>query len=217
MKIIDYIADFFFPPRCIFCRKILERSDICIECEKNLPYTKGDSIVQKFPFIDKCVTPLYYTGTVREAIIRYKFNGKEYYSDRFSQIMADCVENNLDCGDISVISWVPLSKLRQHKRGYNQAKLLAEGIAKSVDLPLAPCLVKTRNNPAQSKTKSAAERSRNVVGVYRLKDKVDVKGKNILLIDDVVTTGSTLSECARILRKAGANKVYCATIARHLD
>lgn len=116
-----------------------------------------------------------------------------------------------------MISWVPLSKLRQHKRGYNQAKLLAEGIAKSVDLPLAPCLVKTRNNPAQSKTKSAAERSRNVVGVYRLKDKVDVKGKNILLIDDVVTTGSTLSECARILRKAGANKVYCATIARHLD
>lgn len=78
-------------------------------------------------------------------------------------------------------------------------------------------LVKIRNNPAQSKTKNAAQRSKNVIGAYRVNDKFDVRDKNILLIDDVVTTGSTLSECARVLRRAGANKVYCAAIARSKD
>lgn len=217
MKVIDYIADWLFPPRCIFCRRILERSDICHECEAKLPYTKGDSIVQKFPFIAKCVTPLYYEGTVREAILRYKFNGRDCYADRFSQIMAECADNNLDCGDVSVVSWVPLSRMRKHKRGYDQARLLAEGIAKILTLPCEQCLVKTRNNPAQSKTKSAAQRSKNVVGVYKASEKAELRGKNILLVDDVVTTGSTVSECARMLRKAGANKVYCVTLARHKD
>lgn len=213
-SIYNFIGDLFFPPRCIFCREILERSDICHECEKTLPYTKGDAIVMKFPFVSKCVTPLYYKDNVRAAILRYKFDGKEYYSERFAKIMTDCVENNLDCGDISMVSWVPLSRIRQHMRGYNQAKLLAVYIAKSIGLEYGPCLVKIRNNRAQSKTKSAKERSKNVIGVYKLKPGVSVEGKNILLIDDVVTTGSTLSECARMLRRAGANKVYCATIAR---
>lgn len=215
MKAIDIIADFFFPPRCVFCQKILKRSDICDECAASLPHTKGDSIVQKFPFVAKCVAPLYYEGKVREAIIRFKFNGREYYADRFSHIMAECVENNLDCGDISVVSWVPLTRRRKRKRGYNQAQLLAEGIAKRLELPYGPCLVKIRNNSAQSKTASAAERSRNVVGVYAVKEPSEIEGKNILLVDDVVTTGSTLSECARMLRKAGANKVYCVALARH--
>lgn len=217
MKIIDCIADFFFPPRCIFCRKVLERSDICTDCEKDLPYTKGDSITQKFTYVATCVTPLYYKDKVREAILRYKFDNKEYYSERFARIMSDSIENNLDCGDVSVVSWVPLSTQRRRKRGYDQAKLLAKGIAENIGLPCEKTLIKIRNNPAQSKTKNAAQRSKNVIGAYRVNDKFDVRDKNILLIDDVVTTGSTLSECARVLRRAGANKVYCAAIARSKD
>ena len=154
---------------------------------------------------------------MRDAILRFKFNGKSNYAGAFAQIMSEYIENNLDCGDISVVSWVPLSRMRMRKRGYNQAQLLAEGIAKRLELPSAPCLVKIKNNTAQSKTTSAEQRRRNVAGAYKVCDPEFVKGKNILLIDDVVTTGSTLSECSRMLQLSGVNKVYSASIARHKD
>ena len=217
MKILDFFLDLLFPPKCIFCGEVLESTNICNKCLEKLPYTKGDSTVQKLPFISKCVSPLYYDGVVRDAILRFKFNGKSNYAGAFAQIMAEYIENNLDCGDISVVSWVPLSRMRMRKRGYNQAQLLAEAIAKRLELPSAPCLVKIKNNTAQSKTTSAEQRRRNVAGAYKVCDPEFVKDKNILLIDDVVTTGSTLSECSRMLQLSGANKVYSASIARHKD
>lgn len=217
MKILKYISELLFPWKCVFCGCVLENTDICSDCEKNLPYTKGDSIYQKFPFVDKCVSPLYYKDRVRESIHRYKFYGCSAYFARYAAMMADCVENNLDCGGIDVISWIPLSKKRQHARGYNQAELVAREMAKLVGLPCAAVLKKIKNNKAQSSTRSFRQRSKNVVGAYELIDGADVKGKHILLVDDVVTTGSTLSEAARMLKKAGAKAVYCATLARHED
>lgn len=217
MRVLDFFLDLLFPPKCIFCGEILASGNICNECLRKLPYTKGDSAVQKLPFAGKCVSPLYYDGVVRDAIIRFKFNGKCNYAAGFAQIMAECIENNLDCGDISVVSWIPLSRKRMRSRGYNQAQLLAELIAKRLELSSAACLKKTRNNTAQSKTTSAEQRKRNVAGVYKVLDPEFVRGKNILLVDDVVTTGSTLSEAARVLMIAGANKIYSASIARHKD
>lgn len=217
MKMPEWILDWLFPPKCVFCRKLMDKTDICRECAAKLPYTRGDSVSQKFPHIKKCVTPLFYEDTVREAILRYKFWGMAVYAHRFGLIMSDCVENNLDCGDIDVISWVPLSKKRLRKRGYNQAQLLAEVISEKLDIPCAPTLEKTVDNPPQSGTKSAVERAKNVRGVYKVIDPERIKDKAVLLVDDVVTTGSTLSECAHILKNSGALYVYCATVARHKD
>lgn len=217
MKIFDFVLDWLFPPKCIFCRKVMDKTDICEECKAKLPYTKGDSITQKFPYIKKCITPLYYENQVREAILRYKFWGLSVYSHRFGLIMAECIENNLDCGDIDVISWVPLSKKRLRKRGYNQAQLLAETVSRELDIPAEATLVKTVDNPTQSGTKNAGERAKNVRGVYSTEDPKNIRGKAVLLIDDVVTTGSTLSECAKTLVNDGALYVYCAAIARHKD
>ena len=131
--------------------------------------------------------------------------------------MSDCVENNLDCGSIDMISCIPLSKKRLHDRGYNQAELLAREISKAVDVKFVPTLKKIKNNTAQSTIKDAKLRAKNVVGVYTVTDPETVKGKYILLVDDVVTTGSTVSECARMLKKAGAKAVYCITLARRED
>lgn len=217
MKILDLIAHLLYPWKCVFCESVLKDTDICRECEEKLPYTVGDSAMQKFPFIDKCVSPLYYKDKVRASVHRYKFGGCSAYSRRYAALMSDCVENNLDCRSIDVISWIPLSKKRLRQRGYDQARLLAEEIAAKTGLPCRRLLQKVKNNSAQSLTRDAKQRRENVAGVYALDDGADVSGLLILLVDDVVTTGATMSEAARILRKAGAKSVFGVTLARHED
>ncbi len=217
MKILDLIAHLLYPWKCVFCESVLKDTDICRECEKKLPYTVGDSAMQKFPFIDKCVSPLYYKDKVRASVHRYKFGGCSAYSRRYAALMSDCVENNLDCRSIDVISWIPLSKKRLRQRGYDQARLLAEEIAAKTGLPCRQLLQKVKNNGAQSLTRDAKQRRENVAGVYALDDGADVSGLRILLVDDVVTTGATMSEAARILRKEGAKSVFGVTLARHED
>lgn len=217
MKILDLIAHLLYPWKCVFCESVLKDTDICRECEEKLPYTVGDSAMQKFPFIDKCVSPLYYKDKVRASVHRYKFGGCSAYSRRYAALMSDCVENNLDCRSIDVISWIPLSKKRLRQRGYDQARLLAEEIAAKTGLPCRQLLQKVKNNSAQSLTRDAKQRRENVAGVYALDDGADASGLRILLVDDVVTTGATISEAARILRKAGAKSVFGVTLARHED
>ncbi len=217
MKILDYIVHLLYPWKCVFCGSVLKDTDICRECIEKLPYTKGDSIVQRFPFVDKCASPLYYKDKVRDSVHRYKFGGCAAYSRRYGLMISECVENNLDCGGIDVISWIPLSKKRLRHRGYDQARLIAEEISKHTGLPCRQLLRKIKDNGAQSLTKTAAQRRENVAGAYALCDKTEVTGLRILLVDDVVTTGSTMSEAARILRKAGAKTVCAATLARHED
>ena len=94
---------------------------------------------------------------------------------------------------------------------------MAREISKAVDVKFVPTLKKIKNNTVQSTIKDAKLRAKNVVGVYTVTDPETVKGKYILLVDDVVTTGSTVSECARMLKKAGAKAVYCITLARRED
>lgn len=216
-KIFDYILSLIYPPKCVFCGTVIDKSDICEECEKTLPFTKGDSIYQKFPFVDKCISPLYYKDYVRRAVLRFKFAGCSCYSRRLGGIMSECAENNLDCGSIDMVSCIPLSRKRMHDRGYNQAELLAKEISKKVGVEYLPTLKKIRHNTAQSTIKDSKQRAANVIGAYRVIDAEEVKGKYILLVDDVVTTGSTVSECARILKKSGAKAVYCVTLARRED
>lgn len=217
MKILDHILDLLYPKKCVFCGKITADTDLCCECESKLPYTKGDSIYQKFPFVKKCITPLYYKDDVRKSILRYKFTGCSSYCVRYGVILSDCIDNNIDSGSIDMITYVPISKKRMRKRGYNQSELIAKEAAKILEIPCIDVLKKIKDNPAQSSTKDRKKRAENVAGVYMVIDDSIVKDKYILLIDDVVTTGSTLSECARMLQKAGAKEVYCAALARHED
>lgn len=217
IKAFDFILNLIYPPKCVFCGTVIDKGDLCLDCEKTLPYTKGDSIYQKFPFVDKCISPLYYKDYVRRAVLRFKFAGCSCYSRRLGAIMSECAENNLDCGSIDMVSCIPLSRKRLHDRGYNQAELLAKEISKDVGVRYLPTLKKIKNNTAQSTINDRKQRAANVVGVYRVIDPDQVKDKHILLVDDVVTTGATVSECARMLKKAGAKAVFCATLARRED
>ena len=112
-----------------------------------------------------------------------------------------------------VLTWVPVSRLRKLRRGYDQGELLAKAVGKELGLAPVPTLKKIRNNRPQSRLKDPAARRANVLGAYRILENADVKGKCVLLLDDILTTGATAGECARMLRMAGAKEVHCAAVA----
>ena len=128
------------------------------------------------------------------------------------RLIAESVRECLT-GKYDLISWVPLSEKRLRERGYDQAMLLALAAALELDDVAVETLRKNRNTAPQSGTESADERRANISGAYEVIDSELVRGKRILLIDDIITTGSTLSECARTLMLAGAEGVVCAAVA----
>lgn len=217
MKLWNTLLDLLYPPRCPFCHCFVKSSAvaICDNCRKNLPYTTNGGR-QKADFVTVCVSPLYYEDDVRESLLRYKFHGATGYAKAYAPLIADCIREHLD-QEYDLITWVPLSRKRLHRRGYDQAQLLAEAVATELDTMAVGTLKKIRNTAAQSQTGSAEKRRANISGAYRVMNPALVADKRILLIDDIVTTGSTLSECARTLGLAGAECVICAAVARHRD
>ncbi len=210
-KLAAFLLDLLYPPKCCFCGK-LSAEGICPACQKKLPYTQEQSCRQRFPYVKSCVSPLYYEGEVRASMLRYKFHGLSAYGETYGRLMAKAIDEiGFSC---DIITWVPLSRQRKRKRGYDQAEILASELAAYCDLPCMPLLKKIRNNPAQSGSGNAAKRKANVSGCYSAVNEQLMQGKSVLLVDDVVTTGATLSECARVLRQAGCDAVYAAALAR---
>ena len=214
MKVVTFLLDLLYPPRCAFCHDFIETSGdgLCAHCRTGLPFAQNGGR-QHFPFIPACVSPLNYEGNVRESLLRYKFGGATGYAKVYGRLVAGTVRAEL-AGEYDLVTWVPLSRRRLRERGYDQARLLAKATAKELGLPLTPTLHKQRNTQPQSRTGDAAKRRANITGAYRMKRGADVTGKRVLLIDDVVTTGATLSECARVLGKAGAEQVVCALLTK---
>ncbi len=207
------LLDILFPPKCAFCRRIMHSGveSPCPYCRDGLPYTKGGGR-QKGDFFSVCVAPLYYEDEVRESLLRYKFKGATGYASVYAKLLAPCIASELS-GDYDLISWVPLSKGRYKERGYDQAMLLALATALELDDVAVSTLEKTLDVAKQSTVGSAEKRRANISGAYCVPDPELIAGKRILLIDDIVTSGSTLSECARTLKSAGAAGVVCAAVA----
>ena len=212
---VEVLLDLIFPPKCVFCKKLLHKGEdgICARCQEHLPWCVGPEAEQTMEFISLCASPLWYQDEVRESFHRYKFKGSRGYAKVYGRLMAQCVQDHL-AGKYDLITWVPLSEQRRKARGYDQAMLLAEAAALELGDVAAETLTKVRDTSAQSGLgKDDSARRANVLGAYRPADPELIAGRRILLIDDVVTTGSTFSECARTLRTAGAADVVCVTLA----
>ena len=210
------LLDLLFPPRCVFCRRLLHRGEegICPRCQQELPWALGAEAEQTGECFSLCASPLWYQDQVRASFHRYKFKGVRGYSRTYGRLVAQCVQDHL-AGRYDLITWVPLSRARLRQRGYDQAMLLASAAALALDDVAAETLCKVRDTEAQSGLgKNDASRRANVLSAYQVTDPALVEGRRVLLIDDIVTTGSTLSECARVLRTAGATDVVCAAVAR---
>ena len=210
-----WLLDLLFPPRCVFCQTLLKQGEtgFCSRCQTELPWITGQAAEQKPEFISLCASPLWFQGEVRESIHRYKFSDRSCYAATYARLMAQCVSDHL-ADRFDLISWVPLSAKSLKKRGYDQAELLAKGIAQELGEGALCTLRKVRNTRVQSGLTEDAERRANVLGAYEITEIAQIEGKRILLVDDVITTGSTLSECARMLRTYGAADVVCVTLAR---
>lgn len=210
-NVIEWLLDLLYPPRCVFCRRLLREGEkgLCRACREGLPSLTPVETRREVPGTVFCSAPFLYEGAVREALLRYKFHGAAAYGRTFAEFIAKCVdENAVSCDSIT---WVPLSRRRLRQRGYDQARILAEETAKLLGLPCEKMLVKRVDNRPQSSTRSAEERRQNARDVYACK--MDLTGRRVLLIDDIVTTGATLSECAGVLKKAGCAAVYAAAAA----
>ena len=215
MGVRSALLDLLFPPKCAFCRGILPwgERNICAGCKENLPFLAEEDILQPGESYSLCVSPLYYEDQVRDSIHRYKFQGARCYRHPYAELMVPCIESQL-AGRYDIISWVPVSRARLRQRGYDQAKILAQAIGGRLDIVPLGTLKKTKHTRAQSALGGKDVRSANISGAYAVICPALISGKRILLIDDVVTTGSTLTESAHCLLQAGAQEVLAATLAR---
>lgn len=213
--LISGLLDLLFPPRCVFCRHLLKRGEegLCSDCQIQLPWCLGENACQSGEFFSQCASPLWYQGLVRDSFHRYKFREATGYSKVYGRLMAQCIQDHFQ-GRYDLITWVPLSAASLKKRGYDQAMLLAMATALELGDVAAETLVKVRSTDAQSGMRDDGARRANVLNAYRAVDPELVASRRILLIDDVITTGATISECARTLRTAGAAEVVCCTLAR---
>ncbi len=211
-RLWDVLLDLLYPPRCCFCHNLMPTGvRLCEHCRETLPYTRGEAQLREVKGIEKCVSPLRYEKTVRESLLRYKFHSLCGYAQIYGDFLVKCIdENGISCDSIT---WVPLSRARRWTRGYDQAELLAREISRRTGLPCKRMLRKIRNNPAQSGIHGAAQRRENVKGKYRAVSPETIRGKRVLLVDDIVTTGSTLAECAAVLKAADAKAVCAVTVA----
>ena len=209
MSFLESLASLLFPPRCAFCGRPGVRG-VCPDCEKALPYCKTP--LHERAEIGACLAPLKYEGIVREALLSYKFHGSQSRCAGFGDILAQAAAEHFG-GEFDLVTYVPVSKKRKAERGYDQSYLLARETCRHWSVAPETLLQKTKDNAAQSSLSSREERQKNVVGAYTAVNEDKIKGQRILLIDDILTTGATLREAARVLREAGAAKVICATLA----
>lgn len=214
-RFFTFLLDLLYPPKCIFCGRLLRdgESGWCGACQEGLPWIGEDEPEKACAPATRCAAPLWYRDDVRESFHRYKFEGRDFYAPVYGKLMAQCVRDRLGL-DFDLICWAPLSGKRLKRRGYDQAELLARALAETLDRPIVPALRKTRDTVEQSSLDSGDARVQNAAGAYECVDPAAVEGKRVLLVDDIITTGSTLSSCARVLLDAGAGEVWAAVFAR---
>ena len=210
MKFKKVVLDLFFPPKCPFCGKVTKGHTICPVCWKTLPWTEGTEVVRKLSADVVCAAPLWYEDAARAGLLRYKFDGGVAAADALGELAARCAAEEFS-GEFDTVTWVPVGPKRLKKRGYDQTRLVAEAACRLWETDAAQLLRKPLDNPPQSGLKDAAARRANVLGVYEALP--GAEGKHILLVDDIITSGATLLECARTLMDAGAASVRCVTLA----
>lgn len=203
-----------YPDVCAFCNKI-QKESLCKKCEEKIKKYKKDIVIRsKNNYFEELISIFKYEGLIREKIIQYKFQDKSYIYNTFAKII---LKNEKVCGLLKkydIIIPVPIHRKRKLQRGYNQTQLIAKEIAKNIDIELCDdALIKTKNTIAQSKL-NKNKRKQNIKGAFRVLDLEKIQGKNILLFDDIFTTGSTVNECSKILKKVGAKTVGVLTIAK---
>lgn len=215
MRFLSTILNIVFPLYCISCRK--SGVNFCIKCLSDSPSAERESASWIFPLFD------YRHPPIKKAVWLLKYKGKKPLANTFAEVIYGRILEELS--DLSVIENfrniilipIPLSGKRYRERGFNQTELICNELIKldkNENFKLEnKVLIKRKDTKHQARIENRAERLKNIVGSFAVKNAEKIKSKNIILLDDVTTTGATLSEARKILKKSGAKKVIAFTVA----
>jgi len=204
-----------YPLHCLGCQTPLEAMNelrLCGHCiasinRNAMPPFELDGLPVK------AYSACLYDDALKELVHSFKYKGKTILAKIFSKLMIDHIKDNPEIAGVDLVTAVPLHKDRLKEREFNQSLLIANYISKEYSLALTNTLEKTRKTRYQNELLKS-ERLKNLEGAFSVSPAADIKDKNILLIDDIMTTGSTLKECAKTLLGGGAKDVKCFTLAR---
>lgn len=208
MKLLSLL----FPPRCIFCRRLLARDDtaVCQRCQDTIVLSGTPPHRAKGAFYRCVYSALWYEGPVRKCLHRYKFGGKSSYAAPLARILAHVLPRDQS---FDLITFVPTNPAHVKRRGFHHTGLLARELSALTGLPCAELLRKTRSTQPMHGLHPARRRA-NILGAIAPAVPMEaIAGRRILVVDDLITTGSTLSECARVLLSQGAAGVWGVTLA----
>ena len=223
---MSFLLDLLYPRRCSVCGELLPFGATCCPCTKQIvrrvarPICTHCGVEQALCVCGEengrslrhITAPFLYTDQIKYQLRALKFQGAKRYAKPLGLQMALCFVECFPNADFDFVTFVPMTKRSQKQRGFNQSELLAKSVAKAFFMPVTPLLCKTSESEHQSRL-SAEERQKNLTGKIRVSDAALVRGKTVLLCDDIKTTGATLWECEQALLSAGATDVYCLCCA----
>jgi len=227
-KFIELAAESFFPRRCIGCGRI--GGFLCPECLEKLPRLlpplcpncgrpQASGIVcpdcrRRQTVIDGIRSPFKFDDVIQKAIYELKYRNLKSITPCLAELLTDYLRLNPLAGEVLVC--VPLHPRRLRERGYNQSSLLARELGKRIGLPvIEDCLIRVKQAQPQVRAGGVRERRRNVTDAFMCRDE-KLTGKQIILIDDVCTSGATLESCAAVLKSKGTGSVWGLTLAREI-
>ncbi len=234
MSFLENILDIIYPPLCVCCGVKLSRHGlffICPDCARGITYIKKPyCFVCGYPGKSgkcrKCQTQDYffssarsscsYEGPAAEAVRAFKFGKNLWLSTTMGKILKNGLFECPELASADVIVPVPLSRVREKQRGFNQSEILARFAGDFLQKPVSSRNLSRVKNSSPQTELSAAERVENVKGIFALRHLPEFDGREVLLIDDVFTTGSTVNECSRTLLASGALRVRVFTLARRI-
>jgi ComF family protein len=240
IETLNDVSNVIFPPQCLGCSEILHPQSgqlFCPVCKKKIKFITGDicpvcgtifpdspakshlcgNCMENKTYFSCARAVVSYETIILDAIHQFKYGNNISVGALLASFMADFSFPDVDFTGYSLIIPVPLHIKRLRQRGFNQSLILARALAKKKQIPVNFSLLK-RNKFTETQTGlNKAERNKNIKGAFEVSDKKKIVGKNVILVDDVYTTGATINECAKILTKAGAQKVTVLTLARVLQ
>ena len=239
IEALNDVSDVIFPPQCLGCAEILHphsRQFFCPDCNEKIKFITGNlcpvcgttfsdspakshlcgNCLENKTYFSCARAVVSYETIILHAIHQFKYGSNISIGALLASFMADFSFPDVDFTDYSLIVPVPLHIKRLRQRGFNQSLILAQALAKKWQIPINFSLLKRHKFTLTQTGLNKAERNKNIKGAFEVSSKKNIAGKNVILIDDVYTTGATINECAKILTKAGAKKVTVLTLARVL-
>lgn len=236
-EVLDLVLDFIYPENisCILCNKPIKKintyslckdcfkelnfiQDGCIKCGKPIIYHSLEKLdicgcsycFNKSFYFDKAISCIEYSDISKSMILGFKYKNKTYMAKYISNIMKEKLD--LENIKFDYITFVPLHKKRMRKRGFNQSEKIAKELGKMIDIPILDCIYR-KSNTNRLYNLNRKERKIELKNAFLVKENINyVNGKNILLIDDIFTTGSTVNEISKLLKLNNVNKIFVMTL-----